>query len=103
MLIEINFKDDEKTSDHQQMINQILTDSMERFVRRITRVVVHVSDLNGPKGGEDKRCAIEARLAKNKPIAVVADGYDIQDCVTQASHKLVGKISTVLGKEKNNE
>ena len=38
----------------------------------ITRVVVRLSDINGPRGGADKRCFIEVRL-KGAPTVVIED------------------------------
>jgi len=38
----------------------------------ITRVVVRLSDINGPRGGADKRCFIEIRL-KGAPTVVIED------------------------------
>lgn len=38
----------------------------------ITRLTVRLSDINGPRGGDDKRCLIEARL-KQVPAVVVED------------------------------
>lgn len=34
---------------------------LSRFGDEVTAVLVHVSDVNGPKGGMDKRCQITAR------------------------------------------
>jgi len=38
----------------------------------ITRVVVRLSDINGPRGGADQRCFIEVRL-KGAPTVVIED------------------------------
>jgi ribosome-associated translation inhibitor RaiA len=38
----------------------------------IGRVIVRLSDVNGPRGGEDKRCHIEVRL-RGMPDVVVVD------------------------------
>ena len=38
----------------------------------ITRLTVRLSDINGPRGGDDKRCLIEARL-KQAPAVVIED------------------------------
>ena len=59
-----------------------LTRSLEHFTReqinramsncseRIDRVVVRLKDINGPKGGVDKHCSVEIKLA-NFPVTVV--------------------------------
>ena len=38
----------------------------------IGRVIVRLSDINGPRGGEDKRCHIEVRL-RGMPDVVIED------------------------------
>ena len=38
----------------------------------IGRVIVRLSDINGPRGGEDKRCHIEVRL-RGMPDVVIGD------------------------------
>lgn len=38
----------------------------------VSRIIVHLSDVNGPRGGVDKRCGVELRL-KGAPSLVVDD------------------------------
>lgn len=38
----------------------------------ITRLTVRLSDINGPRGGDDKRCLVEVRL-KRAPAVVIED------------------------------
>ena len=38
----------------------------------VTRLSVSLSDINGPRGGADKRCLIEVRL-KQAPVVVIKD------------------------------
>lgn len=38
----------------------------------VTRLSVYLSDINGPRGGDDKRCLIQARL-KQAPAVVIED------------------------------
>ena len=44
-------------------VQALVRDTLDRFSDRITRVEVHLNDLNSVKGGADKRCLMEARLA----------------------------------------
>jgi len=61
---------------------------LARHAERLTRVEVHLKDLNGPKGGIDKRCMMEARPRGLDPIAVEHEGDDFYQCVREASGKL---------------
>ena len=53
----------------------------------ITRLTVRLSDVNGPKGGDDKRCLIEARL-KQVPAVVIEDvEADLYVAIDRAAEK----------------
>jgi len=58
--------DDELTHQVEAVVESVLG----RFADQITRVEVHLSDENSHKGGDDKRCMLEARLAGLEPMAV---------------------------------
>lgn len=62
--------------------------ALEIWRDQITRVEVHLRDLNGPKSGLDKRCTIEARLAGHDPLAVEHDAPDLYQAISQAAGKL---------------
>jgi hypothetical protein len=47
--------------------------ALGRFQARITKVVVKLEDLNGPKGGVDKRCVIELTGSFGERIAEARD------------------------------
>jgi acyl-CoA synthetase (AMP-forming)/AMP-acid ligase II len=52
-------------------VEGIVGNAVDRFADRITRVEVHLNDVNGPKHGlREKRCMMEARVGGVKPIAV---------------------------------
>jgi hypothetical protein len=40
------------------------------FSNRIRAVTVWLEDVNGPRGGADKRCRIEVQLARHRSVAV---------------------------------
>jgi putative sigma-54 modulation protein len=49
-----------------------LTDDLNHGDDHVTRVIARLSDINGPRGGVDKRCFIEVRL-KHAPALVIED------------------------------
>ena len=94
--------------------NQIVTDSganerleervrtkLKRFESRLTHVEVHVSDVNGTKGGDDKRVSLEVRANGHAPVAVHADAARVDTAVTAAADKAVRALDHALGKLKN--
>jgi hypothetical protein len=73
-----------------------------RFGERLTRVELHVSDVDGPKGGgDDKRVSLEARPGGLDPIAVSHDAARIEDAVTGAADKAARALDRLFGKRTN--
>ena len=73
--------------------------ALARFAERITRLEVHLSDVNSGKGGEnDKRCLIEARPAGRQPVSVSAQAPLIALAISGASDKLTQALDTLFGK-----
>lgn len=56
----------------QEHVHQRLGFTLARGSGRVRRVAVRLSDLNGPRGGVDKRCLVEVRL-DGLPAVVVED------------------------------
>ncbi len=47
--------------------------ALGRFGSRVRSLTVRLSDLNGPKGGIDKRCLVTVRLNEPRRVVVVED------------------------------
>lgn len=76
-----------------------LEDSMRLFASEITRIEVHLGDVNAGKGGaSDKRCMLEARLAGLKPIVVDDHAGTLQQAFNGASGKLQRALDSTLGR-----
>lgn len=88
MQIQINAGDVQHSDAVDERIENEVRTALELFGERITRVEVHLRNLNGPKHGVDKRCVIEARLAGHDPLAVEADAEDLYQAVHLAAGKL---------------
>src|SRR5262245_18242603 len=72
---------------------------LSRYKERLNRVEVHLSDVNGPKGGRDCRCALEARAAGRQPLTVTNDAHTPDDAVKGAVEKMSSLLTTVFGRE----
>ena len=100
MLIQIHAdnqvpSDSERDSRLEEQIRQRLA----RFEGRITDVEVHVSDVNGPRGGNaDLRCSMEARVNGIPPIAAIDEGNTVDRAVIGAAKKVVRALDHQLGK-----
>ena len=84
-------------SDHNIVVDAHLSDVLESSVAdtlkhledRITRVEVHLSDVNADKGGnDDKRCMMEARPAGQQPVAVTDEVATVEGAVHGAANKM---------------
>ena len=81
-----------------QEVEEGVRSSLKHVEKRITRVEVHLSDVNAEKGGRDIRCLMEARVAGLDPVAVDELGVDLQGAVRGAAGKLKRALDSRLGK-----
>lgn len=73
--------------------------AFKRFSDQITRVDVHLSDLNNTKPGpEDKRCVIEALAAGMNPISVSHKAPTVALAVDGSQKKMINALDAALGK-----
>jgi len=83
---------------------EAVTAALERFSPQVTRVEVHLSDVNGRKAGDhDKRCLIEARPAGHQPMAVSHEAGTWEEAISRATEKLetsLERMSDRLGHRK---
>ena len=77
----------------------IVERGLARFGAQITRVEVHLSDVNGLKHGvDDKRCLLEARLGGLQPLAVSHQADSLEEAIRGATKKLVRTLDSTLGR-----
>lgn len=73
--------------------------TFERFAGQITRVDVHLADVNGPKGGSnDIRCLVEVRLAHHQPVVASHQAGSLDDAVDGAAEKAFRVVETTLAR-----
>jgi len=78
---------------------ELVRKTLDHFAGQITRVEVHLSDVNGGRAGEkDKRCMMEARVAGLQPIAVSEQADSVHQALDGAAHKLKRSLEGALGK-----
>jgi ribosome-associated translation inhibitor RaiA len=79
-------------------VQALVRDTLDRFSDRITRVEVHLNDLNSVKGGTDKRCLMEARMGGLGPVAVNHEAENLDLAINGALEKLERALEHRLGK-----
>jgi predicted component of type VI protein secretion system len=86
-------------TDRDSRLEEQIRQRLARFEGRITDVEVHVSDVNGPRGGNsDMRATVEARVNGIPPVAAIDQGDTVDRAVIGAAKKVVRALDHQLGK-----
>lgn len=100
--MQIQFNTDESVDGNERLAQhatEVVERLLSRFRDRVTRVEVHVSDVNGKKAGDDdKRCLMEARIAGRQPVAVTELAGTVHQAIDGAAAKLKRALETEQGK-----
>jgi hypothetical protein len=76
-----------------------ITRALGRFESQLTRVEVHLSDVNSHKPGlHDKRCQIEARPTGRKPVSVNTQTATVEEAVQGAANKMKRLLMSAFGR-----
>jgi len=98
----VQFNTDESVEGREAMArhaSEVVDRVLGRFSDHVTRVEIHVSDVNGEKGGlHDKRCLMEARIAGRQPVAVSEQAGSVHQAIDGATQKLKRALDGILGK-----
>jgi hypothetical protein len=82
-----------------ERVESLVRTKLSRIAERLTRVEVHVGDVDGPRSGpNDKRALVELRPAGLQPISGSAQGAGIETCVSSATDKALAAFDRQLGK-----
>jgi hypothetical protein len=90
------------SKEHTAPLIALLSEGLSRFSSHITRLEIHLADVDGNKDGlSDIRCMLEARLEGMKPIAVTNHANTHEQAVTGAMAKLKTSLNTILGRQRD--
>lgn len=92
MLIEIHCRDFVLTDALQEHVLKRLGFTLSRASSHVRRVDVTLADLNGPRGGIDKRCLVQIRLDGQQPVVV----QDIQSDLYSAIDRAAGRAGRTV-------
>lgn len=83
-----------------EKVTGIVNRALGRFTDHVTRIEVHLSDVNSlAKGGsDDHRCVMEARMHGRAPIAVTHNAANVAQAAEGAAQKLAKKMDSTLGR-----
>lgn len=69
--------------------------AFDRFAHSVTRISVRFADINGPRGGVDKRCQVAVDLRPGGRVVVEAEAERVELAMSEA----VARASTVLSRQ----
>ncbi len=81
-----------------ERVETIIEEGLSRFSDRITRVEIHLSDVNAGRTGDDKACVIEVRPNGLDPVVTTDKADTVDKAVRSATHKMVSLLSSTFGK-----
>ncbi len=81
-----------------EVVEEVVASALKPVASRLTRVEVHIKDVNGPKGGEDIHATVEARPEGMRPYAVQEQGSDIRATVKAGADTLRRRLESEFGK-----
>jgi ribosome-associated translation inhibitor RaiA len=100
----VQFNTDKALSGEKRHIDYFTTqiaEDMKRYESHITRIEVHLKDVNGKKEGvNDKHCLLEARIEGKQPIAVSHQADTVPLAVNGAVNKLQNAVKKIIGRIK---
>ena len=87
MQIQIYADDFDLTKGLREHVTKRLAFALNHGRDVISRIVVRLSDVNGPRGGVDKRCGIEVRLNGASAIAIDDTQVDLYAAINRAAER----------------
>lgn len=69
----------------------------------IQRIIVRLSDINGPRGGKDKCCHIQVILPHLKDIVIEDVETDMYEAIDRATDRISCAIGRRLSKQRDNK
>ena len=67
--------------------------ALARLSHRIQTLQIRLDDLNGPRGGVDKRCVMEAVLAHHGRLVVEVPDEDLLAAVSRAARRMARRVA----------
>jgi hypothetical protein len=89
MIFELNNKQAGMDQDVFRKVNHLLRFSLSRFEGVVTRVKARFFDVNGPKGGTDKRCRVSVELRSAGQVVVLGEGSSFFEALNNCLGRLV--------------
>lgn len=100
MVIDIRTRGFTLTPGLRTHVERRLEFALDRYQDRVARARVVLGDVNGPRGGRDKRCKLELTLRGSSPVRATAISRDLYAAVDQAAHRAGQSLTRALTRER---
>jgi len=87
MQIEIQARNFSTTQAMRAYIERRMGFALGTCYRHVMRILVRLSDINGPRGGNDKRCHLEVILPGQAPVVVEDTEADLYLAINRATSR----------------
>jgi putative sigma-54 modulation protein len=77
-----------------------LRNALRRMGGRLAWVLVHLDDVNGPRGGNDKRCVVRAQTSAGARAVGEATGPDLFDAIDRALRRALRGLRGALSRRR---
>jgi len=99
--VQVLINTDNATEGRERFVERVeatVRDRLSRYSDKLSRVEVHLSDVNGDRGGNDKRCMIELRPNGLDPLVATDQADTIDAAINGAVGKSLAALDRTLGK-----
>lgn len=81
------------------LLRRRLEFALGRFTSRLREVTAHVTDVNGPRGGIDKRCIVTMHFERSaRPIVIEDEDTDPMVAIDRAADRAGRTVARVLAR-----
>ena len=87
------------TAEMRSLLEHKLDYALDRFGRWIHRVEVAIEDVNGPRGGSDKRCRVLLTVPRHRDVVVEERGADLATVLSSAVDRAAAALDRIRGRK----
>lgn len=84
-------------------VNRRLSFALSGRDSHILRVIVHLTDINGPRGGEDKCCHIQIQLARLPDVIIEDTETDMYVAIDRAANRVGRTVQRKLERKRDRD
>lgn len=91
------------TSGQREHIERCVQFAFDRFGSHIRTIEISLTDVNGPKGGEDLQCRMKVVLQGNREIVVEGKGDSVESVVAETADRTALAVSRRLDRLRDSQ